>query len=281
MAKLLKVRGTKHDPNDRFESLLLLTLRGPVVFEGLWNDEIEFSESQWNELVENHWDNDQRPEGVLMRCTAKMPLYVLRGRKMLKGEAVDPTLVQEVSISYNQLLDARATIAKKLDEWQTKIDCAGAEVGVLLQIQDAIKRIDSFFLGVVIIAGCILGAVSEFTPELQATLNRCAAGIYAYVPWCQKLRPLGSCYMLLSLSMAYTGADDPDLKYKLQEAFLDLHRDFPADADSISVLETLQTGGKKFLSLGVAKRDRLNSERSLGNSTQMDCTTYFEDRACG
>lgn len=276
MARLLKVRGTQHDPNDPFESMLLLTLRGPVVFEGLWNDQIEFSETQWKELVENHWDDDQRAEGVMMRCVAKLPIYILRGRKVLKGEAIDSTLAQEVSTIYQKLLDARKELSNRIDKIGKRLPYAGPEIGILTQISDAIMRIYSFHLAVVIIAGCVLGIVSEFSPQLQAELNECASEIYGYVPWSQKWRPLGSSYMLLSLSMAWTGTDDHDLKLKLQEAYIDQHRDFPADQDSGPIVEALEAGAKKFLSLGVdmpaqqRSKDELERVRQINTSTMIN-----------
>lgn len=261
MAKLLKVRGTHHNPDDRFESLLLLTLRGPVVFEGLWNDQVQFSEAQWKELVENHWDHDQRAEGVMMRCMAKMPIFVLRGRKVLRGEAVDPTLAQEVSTLYRQLLDGRAELERRLDKVEEQISCAGPDMGVLVQIRDAVMRIHSFHLAVVIIAGCLLGTLTSFDPELQETINQCASIIYAYVPWAQKWRPLGSSYMLLSLSMAWCGSNDHELKAKLLEAYVDFISDFPADIDSEDVVKALKTGSKKFLSLGI---EDFSPQRGMG-----------------
>lgn len=251
MAKLLKVRGTHHDPQDPFESLLLLTLRGPVVFEGLWNDQIQFSEAQWRALVDNHWDGDQRTAGFMMRCMAKMPLFVLRGRKVLKGEAVDPTLAQELDTVYQQLLGERTKMEQRLADLEYRMQYASVEVVVLIQIRDAVMRIHSFHLAVIIISGCVLGVVSGFTTELQDMLNDCARKIYDYVPWVQRWRPLGASYMLLSLSMAWVGTDDAELKAELLDAYIEQCTDFPADLDSGSIAECLETGAKKFLSLGV------------------------------
>lgn len=276
MAKLLKVRGTQHDPNDHFESLLLLTLRGPVVFEGLWNDQIQFSESQWQELVENHWDDGQRAEGVMMRCIAKLPVYVLRGRKVLRGEAIDPTLAQEVSNVYEQLLGAGEALAQRISNLDRKIECAGAEMETLIPIRDAAMRIDSFHLAVVMIAGCVLGVLSTFTPGLQKVLNECAAKIYSYVPWSQKWRPLGASYMLLSTSMAYTGTDDPDLKAKLRDAYIDQHRDFPSHLDDSAVAGSLDAGVKKFLSLGVDMSAYQSGETDLERRKQVNTSGLFD-----
>lgn len=265
MAKLLKVRGTQHDPNDLFESLLLLSLRGPVLFEGLWNDQIEFTDTQWKELVENHWDDDKRPEGIIMRAMAKMPIYILRGRKVLRKECIDSTLAQEVSIVYHQLIDAQNGMHKRLQLLDKKMQCAGPEMPLLVEIRDAATRIYSFQFAVIMIAGCVLGIVSEFTPELQKTLNWCAAQTLSYVPFCQKWRPLGSSYMLLSLSMAWTATDDMELRQKLQDAYMDQHRDFPAAHDASSVVESLEIGAKKFMSLGIApasKEREVVSERA-------------------
>lgn len=273
MAKLLKVRGTRHDRNDQFESLLLLSLRGPVVFEGLWNDQIQFSESQWKELVENHWDEDQRSEGVMMRAMAKMPLYILRGRKVLKGESVDPTLAQEISIIYHHLIESQRALSQRLDNLEKRIQCAGPEIRMLTEIRDAATRIYSFQLSVVIIAGCVLGVLSEFTPELQAMLNWCATEIYSYVPFCQKWRPLGSSYMLLSLSMAWTGTDDKELKQKLQDAYIDQHRDFPANHEEATIVESLEAGARKFLRLGVEVPVRQNSEGELEGVKHINIAT--------
>lgn len=256
MAKLLKVRGTQHNPDDHFESLLILSLRGPVLFEGLWNDQIEFTETQWKELVENHWDDDKRSEGILMRAMAKMPMYILRGRKVLRGECVDPTLAQEIDIVYHQLIGAQNDLHKRLELLDKKLQCAGPEMPLLMEIKDSATRIYSFQFAVVMIAGCVLGVVDEFTPELQKMLNWCAEQTLSYVPFAQKWRPLGSSYMLLSLSMAWTATDDKELKQKLQDAYIDQHRDFPAASDASSVVESLDIGAKKFLSLGVTQTGR-------------------------
>lgn len=278
MAKLLKVRGTQHDPNDPFESLLLLTLRGPVVFEGLWNEQIQFTESQWKELVENHWDNDRRPEGILMRCMAKIPTYILRGRQVLRGETIDPTLAQEVSTVYHQLLQTQKNVRTRIEDLKRRIPFSGPQAGMLNEICDATTRIYTFLLAIVILAGCVLGAIAGFTLELQGVLNSCASEVISYVPWAQKYRPLGASYMLLSLSMAWAGTNDPALKAKLQEAYIDQSYDFPGDRDIDSIIESLDLGAKKFMRLGVDSTCYQSNKDRLEQAMQVHVRTSDDGR---
>lgn len=251
MARLLKVRGTRHDPDDVFESLLLLSLRGPVVFEGLWNDEIEFTDPQWKQLVENQYDTDQRAEGVLMQALAKMPIYILRGRKVITGQCIDSTLAQEISNIYHQLIEDQEMLRGRLENLDRKIECAGPEAKLLGELRDSATRIYSFQFAVIIIAGCVLGVVSGFTPELQRVLNWCAGKIYSYVPFCQQWRPLGSSYMLLAISMAWLATDNLDLRQKLENAYVEQHRDFPSMHSADSLVESLEACKTRFLSFGV------------------------------
>jgi len=81
-AQILKVRAY-YNPRDDFEKELLLSLRGPILFEALVNPRIRLSPEEWKTLVESELD-EGTPEGQMMRCLAKAPDIMQRGRASLR-----------------------------------------------------------------------------------------------------------------------------------------------------------------------------------------------------
>ncbi|KAG0158213.1 hypothetical protein PDIDSM_5726 [Penicillium digitatum] len=70
-------------PRDDFERKLFLSLRDSVLFEGLYNDAIDLSPEEWDTLVKNEFDQDQ-PEGQILRCLARAPGLLKRGKRAVR-----------------------------------------------------------------------------------------------------------------------------------------------------------------------------------------------------
>ncbi|KGO61971.1 YjgF/Yer057p/UK114 family [Penicillium expansum] len=88
-------------PRDDFERKLFLSLRGSVLFEGLYNDAIDLSSEEWDTLVKNDFDQDQ-PEGRILRCLAQAPGLIKRGKRAIRdGEDLTP-LAMEVRPIYEK-----------------------------------------------------------------------------------------------------------------------------------------------------------------------------------
>ncbi|KAL8870571.1 MAG: hypothetical protein Q9174_003419, partial [Haloplaca sp. 1 TL-2023] len=95
-ARLLKARGLG-DPRDKFEQMLLATLRGPLVLEALINEKINFTKEEWQLLILNKL-HDLNIDGEWVQWLARVPEFLQRTKDMDYSSAFEyQALVTEVS----------------------------------------------------------------------------------------------------------------------------------------------------------------------------------------
>ncbi|KAL4802807.1 hypothetical protein BDV18DRAFT_146632 [Aspergillus unguis] len=69
-------------PRDDFDALLLLSLRGLVLFEGIFNPDIHLSSEEWKDLVESDLDTATFQEGKMLYCLSRVPTILGRARSL-------------------------------------------------------------------------------------------------------------------------------------------------------------------------------------------------------
>jgi len=234
-AQILKARGY-YNPQDDFEAMLLLSLRGPVLFEGLLNDEIRFSSSEWKILVENKLDGSTQ-EGQMMRCLARYPDLMQRGRSIGRGGKDHVELLEELRAHRQTLKVILTELRSRLAVVQGLIDNGNSQTALVVQTHAHYQRTYGLGLVICVIASCVLNAVdvgntqlvSEsiyFSKELLALAD--SAGVY---------RPLGASYVVTCLVAAWVGTTDCSIKTIVERRLVEYQDDFAYRQVSIPTSE--------------------------------------------
>ncbi|KAF2798173.1 hypothetical protein K505DRAFT_297123 [Melanomma pulvis-pyrius CBS 109.77] len=227
-ARILKIRGRYYNPHDKFESTLLLSLRGPVVFEGCFNPRIQFTRNEWKTLVENHLDASY-PEGRMMRCVARAPDFIRRGKALLLGQTTDFTLLPEMQENYKVLKSVLAEFLARLASLEAKqaVGISLSYLDIQMQIYTSHQRL----YGVTLVIGIILNrSLSSLdvlnAPSLQAECEEFVKGIISIWKNIANYKPIGSACLGLFLNMAWAGTSDISLRKDIEEIMAELESGF-------------------------------------------------------
>ncbi|KAJ5287482.1 hypothetical protein N7478_003168 [Penicillium angulare] len=266
---ILKAR-KKYAPRDMFEKKLFLSLRGTVLFEGLLNDRINLTPTEWDELVRNEFDANT-PEGRILQNLAKGPHLMPQCRQILQT-ASDPTnIYNEARTLYQDCKqDLQELRSRAVDNNASSIDMTGVP-------KDKEKFVTEFFhahyqrtygigLVVTLFFNCILNSLEkymalafgmdgDFTVQIDA--NYLAEEVLALAERSMIYRPVGAGYLIICLTAAWAATSDSVLKGKLRVALNDYHGDFKV-RDHFRMNQELEWTAE-HLRLGVSFRD--NGER--------------------
>ncbi|OBT87208.1 hypothetical protein VE02_04872 [Pseudogymnoascus sp. 03VT05] len=221
-AQILKAR-RYYNPNDEFESKLHLSLRAPVVFEGLFNPKIQFTSSEWKTLVDNHIDEGTFP-GKMMRYVSQVTAMIRHGN-FFEGEISDTKAVDELRTNY-QTLRAGIKSYEEYLESMKPIDKDIKRIAFDAQTYHLVQRVYSFALTVGIILGCVLGAIDTEDTELISDLNSFSSGIMALAEDGKRFKPLGASYMMLCFQAAWIGTTDPLVKAEAEKEMVEYVEDY-------------------------------------------------------
>ncbi|KAL5348176.1 hypothetical protein ACLOAV_006656 [Pseudogymnoascus australis] len=216
-AKILKAR-RYYDRNDAFESKLHLSLRAPVIFEGLFNPRIQFTPSEWKTLVDNHIDEGTFP-GKMMRYVSQVTA-MLRHGNFFNGEISESDAISVDALRTNY--QALKAAIKKYEVYMESVKPEHIDKDMKRFAFDAqnyylVQRFYTFALTVGIILGCVLGAVDTEDTEITSDLNSFASGIMSFAEDAKKLKPLGASYMQLCFQTAWIGTSDPAVKAEAEK----------------------------------------------------------------
>ncbi|KAH8701567.1 hypothetical protein BGW36DRAFT_371117 [Talaromyces proteolyticus] len=218
-AQILKARGYS-TPKDEFEAKLILSLRGPVLFEALWNDKIELSPNEWSSLVENDYDTNL-PEGQLMLIFSRVPFLMHRGRNATE-ESEFTALREEIRPMY----DTSRSILSDIQSCYHDINRIPiAERSRYLHAYH--QRIYSLALTIVTVLNCISSALDPGSIDLQSDAIYMVNEILALCDESSDYRPLGASCNILALMVAYVATTDPITKCLVESAFTDYQTDYP------------------------------------------------------
>lgn len=227
-AQILKVRAY-YNPEDDFESELLLSLRGPVLFEALVNPRIQFSPRQWKILVGNQLD-EGTPEGRMMRCLAKAPDLMQRGRASLRGFVGLEVLISETRLEYRILKGILGEMEARYNSVNTVQDHGFSLLSSLpVQIHAHYQRMYGLALAICLIFNCICKAIDPNGFDLNIDSERYSKEVLQLAEEAAIYRPLGASYILLCLLAAWCGSSDKKTRKLVEVAYVDYRSDFPGD----------------------------------------------------
>ena len=218
-AIILKTRGYGN-PEDEFERRLILTLRGPVLFESLYNSRISFTDEEWKLLVKNPLDG-MLPRGDMMYSLAHVPDLMRRGRIALSTNSSTQGLIYETRRHYSTL---KTTVRKLQKEYEsTKLPTTK----LAIRIHAHHQRMLGLGLAITLIFHSLLKGLCDAGADLNFDAEYYCDAVLDLSVHAVAFRPLGSSYIMLCLTTACVAAEDDAMKEMLIERFEEYQNDFP------------------------------------------------------
>lgn len=238
------------------------------LFEGLFNDRINLTQKEWDDLVTSEFDENS-PEGRILGCLAHGPDLMRRGRQVLQA-GTDVTFVRA------EILTLYQTCKENLLELKTRaIDNDVSSVDMTNFSKTAEKSVRDFFyahyqrtygigLVVTLCFNCMLGALVMNDDEddiVSTDATELAEEVLALAERSAIYRPVGAGYLLICLAAAWAATSDPLLKAKVKLVLNDYREDFRA-RDPVYMSHELEWTAE-HLRLGVPFR--INGESYYSN----------------
>ncbi|KAL4967582.1 Zn(II)2Cys6 transcription factor domain-containing protein [Aspergillus stella-maris] len=225
-ARILKARKSCA-PRDAFERILLLSLRGPVLFEGLFNPNIDLSQEEWKELVVNELDS-MAPEGMALRYLAEMRDILHRCRTNPDGLAGLIILQAEMKSLYTKTRTIVNLFGVELAEIESsKPGQAPNPLGLPpTWLHAHIQRLYGLCIIIALYMNYALVAMKTDDPELVTDANYLAIEMINIAENALQYRPFGGSYVTMGLVAALMVTDDPKLQALLKGWLEDYREDF-------------------------------------------------------
>ncbi|KAL2831299.1 hypothetical protein BJY01DRAFT_226708 [Aspergillus pseudoustus] len=222
-AKILKARRSCA-PRDSFERLLLLSLRGPVLFEGLFNPNIQFSAEEWKELVENELDTGT-PEGKMLANLARVPEILNRVRTNTNGLVG----LLKIQIDMKEIYTKTRAIC---DEFATELAAIEANKSANplglppMMLHAHIQRMYGLCITITLYMNYTLTAIRTVDHSLATDATFLAFEILDIAEKAAKYRPFGAAYVTMGLVAALMTVNNEALRTLLRASIVDYQRDF-------------------------------------------------------
>ncbi|KAJ5513411.1 transcriptional regulator family: Fungal Specific TF [Penicillium fimorum] len=253
-ANILQAR-KNFGPRDDFESKLFLSLRGSVLFEGLYNDAIDLSPEEWDALVTNEFDQNQ-PEGQILRCLAQAPGLIKCGKRAIRnGENLTP-LVNEVQPIYEKCKLILAGLKARTVAYEASETIAMKETFIAQILRAHYLRTYGIGIAITTFYNCMLQALdpSDYTCVVES--RDLVKDTLVHAQESNMYRPVGAGYVIMCLTAAWVVTTDPQLRSMVEAALIDYYGDFvtPHGANMPRELE------------------QVNKNLRLGSTAQMKAT---------
>ncbi|KAL8941744.1 MAG: hypothetical protein Q9216_002072 [Gyalolechia sp. 2 TL-2023] len=206
-AQIVKSRGFIA-PNDEFEKLLILTLRGPVVFDALLTDRIHFSSREWKTLNDQGPKTQVHPDGQWFECVAAVPDLIQRSRAAIKLHKPPSLHLLSLELETRSLLDDCKPLIMTFRERLEKYDPSSTPTAIRDHIHANHLRVLGLALGTGIILNCVLGALEGTSDYLGEESSAWSEEIVQLSQVARKYLPLGAMAMVICLRFAWVGAAD-------------------------------------------------------------------------
>lgn len=180
---------------------------------------------EWKTLVENELDGVSH-EGRMMRCLARYPSLMQRGRYISKGKQGYPELLEELSAHHRTLKAILEELHTRLTAREGITANGITQSAVAMQIHSHYQRSYGLALVVCIISNCVLNAVDVEDTQLGAESIHFAKEILALAEDAAIYRPIGASYVRLCLVAAWVGTADCTIRKMVEKAMVEYQRDY-------------------------------------------------------
>ncbi|KAJ5550122.1 transcriptional regulator family: Fungal Specific TF [Penicillium sp. DV-2018c] len=232
-------------PRDDFERKLFLSLRGSVLFEGLYNDAIDLSTEEWEALVDNDYDHNL-PEGQILRCLARAPVLLKRGRQAIRdGQDLTP-LAEEIRPIYEKCKTILDDLKARTVENESSSELSTVPGTFIARILRA-HYLRTYGIGIAITTffNCMLQALDPSDLTYVTESRYLVKEILLHAQVSNIYRPVGAGYILVCLSAAWAATTDPELRSMVETAFVDYHGDFVSH-DGVKITRNLELASRNL-----------------------------------
>ncbi|KAJ5089905.1 transcriptional regulator family: Fungal Specific TF [Penicillium argentinense] len=249
-AQILKAR-KDFGPRDLFEAKLFLSLRGSVLFEGIFNERIDLTPEEWDTLVRSDYDSST-PDGQILACLAKAPSLMRRGRKALctGADTVDVrdevwTVYQECKMNLSVL--KHRSVENDFSEMYNAASPSGRKFIIEFGFAH-FQRSYGIGLACTLVFNCILTALDAHDGATKFDADYLSEEILDLAKRSVIWRPIGAGYLMICVSAAWAATSDESLQRRLLVHAKEFNNDFRI-RDSL-VLEKEMQWTKEHLCLG-------------------------------
>ena len=162
----------------------------------------------------------------MMRCLARLPDFMQRGRRICRGEGQDPELLHETRINYETLKTVLEGLRGRLAAVQNLASTGPPELTPGSQIHAHYQRSYALGLAIGIILSGMLSAIDTEDTGLNLESTAFSKEIIALAEPAAIYRPLGASYMGLCLMAAWIGTTDCSTRSLAESALADYRGDF-------------------------------------------------------
>ncbi|KAL8753175.1 MAG: hypothetical protein Q9184_005495 [Pyrenodesmia sp. 2 TL-2023] len=219
-ARLMKSRGFV-EPSDQFERNLMNTLRGPVVFDALLTDKIQFSSREWNSFIGKGLGPQDSPAAQWLNCIAAVPDLLQRSKAALK--LCEPPSLHTLSLELEtrSLLEKCTTSISTLRERLQAYD----PISTPAELRDHLHALHLRSLGLALSTGillnCVLSGLEGTSNEICEESSSWSDEIFHLSKLATKYRPLGAMAMGICLKFAWMGAASADARERVEALLID------------------------------------------------------------
>ncbi|CAG8056104.1 unnamed protein product [Penicillium nalgiovense] len=231
-------------PRDDFERKLFLSLRGSVLFEGLYNDAIDLSPEEWDALVENDYDKNE-PEGQILRCLARAPVLMKRGKRAIRDGEDLTLLTMEVRPIYEKCKSILDQLKARTVEYETSELGTMTETFIARILRAHYLRTHGIGLAITIFFNCILQALDPSDYSCMMETRSLVEDTLVHAQESNVYRPVGAGYVIMCLSAAWAVTADPQLRLMVEATLIDYHGDFVVP-DAVNIPRELERASEKL-----------------------------------
>jgi hypothetical protein len=209
----------------KFPRTLLIKLK---VFEGCFNPRIKFTCSEWETLIVNHLDASQ-PVGRMMRCVARMPDFIRRGKAALSDGTTDPALIADMGENYEALRsiipDFRVLLASL--EAGREMKASTSYLGTEMQMHTVHQRMYGLALAIGIMLNLVLSSLDFVSvAKLKAENEEFVAEILSIWRNIANYKPIGSVCLQLYLNLAWAGTSSVTQREEIERILEEMETEF-------------------------------------------------------
>lgn len=223
VTRILKARG-QAVYGSTFEKTLLLVLRGPVVIEALFDDDVSLSPQEWEALImdEAH-GNQPRSTHSWFGTMARIALCVQRRRSIYSKEPLDALALIHTAWELKQLQQefqpVLESVCKQYNQARLNLSSDRPVTSQQKHMTHAFwTRIYSLFLVAAVLISSLLQAsnVPGTTSDIPSSFY--SLEILRISGEMEQYKPMGAMTLVLSLPAAWFGATDQQLQDSILEA---------------------------------------------------------------
>ncbi|KAL8813218.1 MAG: hypothetical protein Q9223_007096 [Gallowayella weberi] len=220
-AQIMRARGFFNTSTDDFERSLLMTLRGPVVFEALLTDKIQFSSRDWKIFNAEIHGSKYLPGGEWYYIIAAIPDLIQRSKAAMILYDLPSLNLLSLELETRSLLDeCKAIITTQRERLETYQPSSHAPE-MAGHMHAHYLRSLGMAMATGIILNCVLSGLEGTTDWIPQESSSWSEEITRLSHLATKYLPLGSMAMILCLRIAWMGAVDLGARREIEDLLLD------------------------------------------------------------